>query len=98
MWQCEAIEIQKLVPSLPVLIACPPTLMDQWEKELRKYLQPRTYDIYPITQTAKTRKIFNVLSEKSFLPKHRQIFLVSHTVRYSIVVLMLRMLTMSIRC
>lgn len=72
--------LKQLFPQRPILIGCPPTLLDQWERELHKYLAPQRYDIFVITQTAKTRKWASLIAEKSKQPKHRQIYLVSHTV------------------
>ncbi|KAI6116603.1 P-loop containing nucleoside triphosphate hydrolase protein [Pisolithus croceorrhizus] len=68
------------IPDLPFLIVCPVSLHYQWQREIERFLQRRTFDVLPYLQRlSKRRDWWTQVKGKSRQHPHRQIILATDT-------------------
>lgn len=70
------------IPSSPFLIVCPVNLHNQWIRELERFLQWKTFDVFPYVAKYRTRtNWWDHIFTKSMHAAHHQIILATDTVR-----------------
>ena len=70
----------KVLNSGLVVLVVPPNLKDQWEKAIRKFLIPGSFDVIHYAIGPKKEGFLKVLNS-SHQPQYRKIILVTNSVR-----------------
>ncbi|KAG8213507.1 hypothetical protein J3R82DRAFT_12050 [Butyriboletus roseoflavus] len=68
------------IPEIPHIIVCPVNLKDQWDREIKRFLKPATFDIFPYTGRFDTRTTWwTAFYSKSHQKQSRRLILATYT-------------------